>query len=74
MHITTKKSTRILFAPLIAFCNWLGESHPVIMVKLRYFARFKKMPDFKTPKTMNETSPERYEGMIDKLIRDLRDV
>ena len=25
-------------------------------------------------KFQNETSPERYEGMIDKLIRDLRDV
>ncbi len=54
MHPTTKKSTRILFAPLIAFCNWLGENHPVAMVKLRYLARFKKMPDFKNPKTMNE--------------------
>lgn len=54
MHPTTKKSTRILFAPLIAFCNWLGEKHPVTMVKLRYFARFKKMPDFKNPKTLNE--------------------
>ena len=54
MHPTTKKSIRILFAPLIAFCNWLGENHPVILVKLRYFARFKKMPNLKNPQTLNE--------------------
>lgn len=54
MHPTTKKSTRILFAPLIAFCNWLGENHPVTLVKLRYFARFKRFPNFKDPKNLNE--------------------
>ena len=54
MHPTTKKSTRILFAPLISFCNWLGENHPVALVKLRYFVRFKKMPDLSNPKDMNE--------------------
>ena len=54
MHPTTKKSTRILFAPLIAFCNWLGENHPVALVKLRYFARFKRFPNLKAPKDLNE--------------------
>ena len=54
MHPTTKKSTRILFAPLIAFCNWLGEKHPVTLVKWRYFARFKKFPNLKNPKDLNE--------------------
>lgn len=54
MHPTTKKSTRILFAPLIVFCNWLGENHPVTMVKLRYLARFNKLPNLKNPKTLNE--------------------
>lgn len=54
MHPTTKKTTRILFAPLITFCNWLGENHPVTLVKLRYFARFKKLPDLRNPKDLNE--------------------
>ena len=54
MHITMKKTTRILFAPLIAFCNWLGEKHPVTLVKLRYLVRFKKFPNLKEPKDLNE--------------------
>lgn len=54
MHPTTKKSTRILLFPLIAFCNWLGEKHPVTLVKMRYFARFKKYPNLREPKDLNE--------------------
>ena len=54
MHPTTKKSTRFLFAPLIAFCNWLGEKYPVFLVRLRYIARFKRFPNLKNPKDLNE--------------------
>ena len=79
MHPTTKKSTRILFAPLIAFCNWLGENHPVTLVKLRYFARFKKFPNLKNPKDFNEkvlylklfTDTSRWTVLADKYkVRD----
>ena len=54
MHPTTNKYTRVLIAPLIDFCNWLGENHPVALVKARYFARFGKLPDLKNPKDLNE--------------------
>ena len=54
MHPTTKKSTRILFAPLIALGTWLGEKHPVTLVKLRYLARFKRFPNLNNPKDLNE--------------------
>jgi len=79
MHPTTKKSTRILFAPLIAFCNWLGENHPVTLVKLRYFARFRKFPNLKEPKDLNEkilylklfTDTTEWTRLADKyLVRD----
>jgi hypothetical protein len=39
---------------MIAFCNWLGEKHPVTAVKVRYFARFKKFPNLENPKDLNE--------------------
>lgn len=54
MHITKNKTTRILFTPLIRFCERLGERFPVLLIKMRYYARFKKFPDFKNPKDLNE--------------------
>jgi len=54
MHITTKKSTRIIFAPLIRFTEWLGIHFPVTLIKVRYFARFHKCVNLKEPKDLNE--------------------
>ncbi len=48
------KTGRIVFFPLIRFCEWLGEHHPVAMVMIRYFFRFHKLPNLKTPKNLNE--------------------
>lgn len=53
-HPTMSKSGRIVFYPLIKFCEWMGENHPVTLVKIRYFATFHKLPDLKNPKTFNE--------------------
>ncbi len=53
-HPTMSKKGRIVFYPLIKFCEWLGESHPVILVKLRYFFRFQKLPNLKNPQDINE--------------------
>lgn len=47
-------TNKFLFPLLITFCNWFGEKHPVFWVRLRYFIRFKKMPNLKSPKTLNE--------------------
>lgn len=54
MHITMNKWSRILFAPLIKFTEWLGINHPVTLVKIRYFARFKKRVNLTNPKDLNE--------------------
>lgn len=48
------KWSRILFAPLIKFTEWLGINHPVTLVKIRYFARFKKRVNLTNPKDLNE--------------------
>lgn len=54
MHITTKRSTRIIFAPLIKLTAWMGEHYPVTLVKIRYFVRFHKCVNLKNPKDLNE--------------------
>ena len=54
MNISTNKTCSIIFAPLIKICEYLGKYHPVFLVKLRYFGKFKKWPDLKNPKDLNE--------------------
>ena len=34
--------------------EWFGEHFPVALVRLRYLARFHKLPNFKNPKNLNE--------------------
>lgn len=54
MHITMNRWSRILFAPLIKFTEWMGINHPVTLIKIRYFARFKKRINLTNPKDLNE--------------------
>ena len=54
MHITTKSSTRIIFAPLIKITEWMGENYPVTLIKIRYFFRFNKRVNLKNPNDLNE--------------------
>ena len=53
-HPTMSKGGRIVFYPLIKFCEWMGENHPVPLVKIRYYAYFHRFPNLKEPKDMNE--------------------
>ena len=53
-HPTLSKSGRILFAPIIKFCEYLGKHHPTLLVQLRYFAVYKKFANLKHPKDLNE--------------------
>ena len=53
-HPTMSKGERIVFYPLIKFCEWMGENHPVPLVKIRYYAYFHRFPNLKEPKDMNE--------------------
>ena len=42
MHIRTNPALNKIFQPLIYFCEWLGEHHPIVLAEIRYYARFKK--------------------------------
>lgn len=73
-HPTMSKSGRIVFYPLIKFCEWMGEKHPVPLVKMRYYAYFHRLPNLKAPKDMNEkllymklyTDTSRWTDLVDK--------
>lgn len=54
MHITKNKTTRVLFSPLIRFCEWMGVHFPVLLIRIRYFARFRKFPHLRYPGDLNE--------------------
>jgi hypothetical protein len=54
MHIRTNPRLSKIFKPIIIFCEWLGVNHPVILAKIRYFARFKKRLNLSNPRTLNE--------------------
>lgn len=78
-HPTMSKSGRILFYPLIKFCEWMGENHPVPLVKMRYYAYFYRFPNLKEPRDMNEkllymklyTDTSRWTELADKYrVRD----
>lgn len=78
-HPTMSKSGRIIFYPLIKFCEWMGENHPVPLVKMRYYAYFHRLPNLKEPKDMNEkllymklyTDTSRWTELADKYkVRD----
>lgn len=53
-HPTLSKSGRILFAPLIKACEFMGNHFPVELVKIRYRAVFKKKLNLKNPEDLNE--------------------
>ena len=53
-HPTLSKKGRIIFAPIIKFCEFLGKHYPSLMVQLRYFAVYKRFANLKHPKDLNE--------------------
>ena len=73
-HPTMSKSGRFFFFPVIKFCEWLGENHPATLVKMRYYAYFRKFPNLKEPMNMNEkvlymklyTDTSRWTELADK--------
>lgn len=74
MNISTNKTCSIVFALPIRICEYLGKHHPVILVKIRYFGKFKKWPNLKEPKDLNEkilwlklfSNTERWTELADK--------
>lgn len=53
-HPTTHKFTRFLFSPVYNIASWIGIHNPALLVKIRYFQRFKKRIDLKRPRDLNE--------------------
>ena len=54
MHIRTNPKYNKVLKPLIVFCEWLGVHHPILLARIRYFARFKKRLSLNNPQTLNE--------------------
>lgn len=54
MNISTNKTYSVIFALAIKICEYLGKHHPVTLVKIRYLSKFKKFPNLKEPKDLNE--------------------
>lgn len=53
-HPTLSRSGRFFFAPLIKFCEFLGNHYPELLLKIRYRYVFKKRLDLKNPRDLNE--------------------
>lgn len=54
MNISTNKTMSAICWPLIKICEWMGSNTPVTLVKIRFFAKFKRWPRLKEPKDLNE--------------------
>lgn len=54
MNISTKGVISALCRPLIRTCEWMGRNMPVTLVRIRYYARFRRFPNLKDPRDLNE--------------------
>ena len=54
MNISTNRTWAFILAPMIKICEYLGVHHPVLLVKLRYWGKFKRWPNLKNPQDLNE--------------------
>ena len=54
MHITTSKTKRIIFAPVLKTIAWMTPRFPKLVAKIRYFERFKKRIHLNPPRDLNE--------------------
>lgn len=54
IHPASTRKGRILFAPVIAFCHFLGKYYPELLLKMRYFLTFKKKLNLQDPQDLNE--------------------
>lgn len=54
MNISTSKTMSTLCWPLIKICEWMGRNTPEALVKIRFYAKFKRWPRLKNPVDLNE--------------------
>lgn len=53
-HPTLSKSGRFWFAPIIWLCKYLGKHYPKLLIQIRYYVVFRKWPNLKNPRDLNE--------------------
>lgn len=53
-HPTLNRFSRIIFAPLIWCCEWLGNHFPEFLLKLRYYYVFHRKCNMEEPQDLNE--------------------
>lgn len=54
LHPTSTKLNRIIFAPVISFCHFLGRHNPELLLQLRYYFVFHKKLNLRNPLDLNE--------------------
>ena len=54
MNISTNKTWSFILTPVIKICEFMGNHYPVALVQLRYWGKFKRLPDLKPPQDLNE--------------------
>lgn len=54
MNISTNKTLSTICWPLIKLCQWMGRHTPETLVKIRFYAKFKRWPRLKRPIDLNE--------------------
>ena len=56
MEISTNSNPiiRYLFTPIIGITKFVGRNWPELLMRIRYFARFKRRLNLDNPKTLNE--------------------
>lgn len=54
MNISTNRTMSVICWPLIKVCQWMGQHAPVTLVKLRYWGKFRRLPNLDNPQDLNE--------------------
>lgn len=54
MNISTNKTMSLLCWPAIKICEWMGRHDPESLVKIRFYAKFKRFPRLDNPVDLNE--------------------
>lgn len=54
MNISTSKTMSAVCWPLIKICEWMGRNTPENLVKIRFYAKFKRWPRLDNPVDLNE--------------------
>lgn len=54
MNISTNKTMSAICWPLIKICEWMGRNTPESLVKIRFYAKFKRWPKLDYPIDLNE--------------------